>query len=117
MAFCEGHVNSDQYIKILDENLKDFKASVETEWDTTLTLQEDNASIHVSKKSTKWKEENDIVCLPWPAQSPDLSPIENLWKTLKDNVAKGERFPRSTKEPEIALEKEWRRLSPYCYST
>ena len=52
------------------------------------------------------------MCLPWPPQSPDLNPIENLWKILKDNIEKGENFPRSTAELKVALEREWTRLSP-----
>lgn len=112
LVFCDGYMNSDKYITILNKNLKEFKANIEDEWDTTLTLQEDNSRVHVSKKSKKWKEENEIICLPWPAQSPDLNPIENLWKVLKENIQKGGTFPRSIEELKIALNEEWRRLSP-----
>ena len=112
LVFCEGNMNSDKYIKILNEHLKEFKASIENEWDMTLTFQEDNAAIHVSNKTKKWKEENNIACLPWPAQSPDLNPIENLWKVLKDNVQKKKRFPRTVAELKVALNEEWSKLSP-----
>ena len=48
-------------------------------------VQQDNARPHVSKMTTAFLESR-IKTLKWPAHSPDLSPIENVWKLLKDII-------------------------------
>ena len=40
---------------------------------------QDNASIHQSKETLGFFELHEIPRLRWPARSPDLKPIENLW--------------------------------------
>jgi hypothetical protein len=46
------------------------------------SLVEDGSCIHISSHSRRVKLSNNIVCLGWPGYSPDLSPIENVWRTL-----------------------------------
>ena len=46
----------------------------------------------------------------WPANSPDLNPIENLWHIIRSNIRKRKTQPQNKKELEIALMEEWKKL-------
>ena len=52
-----------------------------------LIFQHDNDPKHRSKVVQKYLHNTNVVLLDWPSQSPDLNPIENVWKHLKDKLA------------------------------
>lgn len=55
----------------------------------------------------EWASENGVTLLDWPAYSPDLNPIENVWKLLKERI--------SDKYPELAsLPKSNQSLDALC---
>ena len=53
-----------------------------------LTLQQDNARPHASKSTKKILEDNHIATITWPAISPHLNSIQNLWAIIKHEIEK-----------------------------
>lgn len=81
-------INSDVYIKLLFEDVFDELKNKMQQF----IFQQDNARVHVSRKTLSKFEQENIKLLPWPASSPDLSPIENVWSILKRRVYNGSQF-------------------------
>ena len=52
-------------------------------------------------------EDNNITLLDWPAQSPDLNPIEHLWTHLKRKLAEYEEPAKGITELWERVEREW----------
>jgi len=65
-----------------------------------------------SKVNTKLKlAEAGIELLPWPASSPDLNPIENLWSILKERIARHLPRPSTHEAMKEAILEEWDHIS------
>jgi Transposase and inactivated derivatives len=71
-------------------------------------LMEDNASIHTAKLTKGYHAYHGINRMIWPAHSPDLNPIENVWRLLKYRI--GKRFPKTDAEVRQYLVEEWDKL-------
>ncbi len=51
--------------------------------DADFIFQQDLAPAHTAKSTKSWLNDHSVGVLDWPANSPDLSPIENLWGITK----------------------------------
>ena len=73
------------------------------------TFMQDNAPCHKAKVVMSYLSEQDFEIMDWPPQSPDLNPIENLWKTFGVKVM--ERNPTNTEDLWVKLQEEWSKIS------
>lgn len=107
IVFVRGRMNSECYQVILENFLLPFL----DRWPhLEHTFQQDNASVHVSATSRQWFESHNIPTLPWPAKSPDLSPIENVWAMLVRGVYRDGRQFENVSDLKKAISEEWERL-------
>ncbi|GFU76601.1 hypothetical protein TNCV_1270511 [Trichonephila clavipes] len=71
---------------------------------------DDNATCHRTLAVQDCQDSEGIQRLVWPAPSPNLNPIENVWDALGRQVA-GRNYPPTNKNTLIrALTEEWDKL-------
>ncbi|KAI4880112.1 hypothetical protein NFI96_005082 [Prochilodus magdalenae] len=71
-------------------------------------FQHDNDPKHTARITKEWLRKKQIKVLEWPGPSPDLSPIEDLWRELKLRVS--QRQPRNLADLEEICVEEWASL-------
>lgn len=82
LRFVEGNLRQDQYKNILRDELIPFMDSLPL-GRSEYTFMQDGAPCHTAASIRSFFEEEEIMVLPWPGNSPDMNPIENCWARLK----------------------------------
>ena len=76
LCFLKSNVNAEVYQQVLEYFM--LPAGEEIFGCIDFTFQQDLAPAHSARSIMRWLEDHDIEVLPWPANSPDLNPMENL---------------------------------------
>jgi transposase len=75
-----------------------------------VAVMEDGAPIHRSKVAKDFRTSHHMEVLPHPAQSPDVNPIEHVWKRLKTRINQRPVRPKNLDELWVALQEEWEKI-------
>ena len=107
IAFVKGKQKVVNYVEMLENYLL---MTTENFPDKTIIFQLDNASIPTADVTKQFLNSKNICTLAWPAQSPDLNPIENLWADIARNVYGGGKQYNSVNDLKSAILTSWMQI-------
>ncbi|GFY00585.1 transposable element Tcb1 transposase [Trichonephila clavipes] len=102
----EGNLNSSRYVReILQPEVVPFLQGI-----PGAIFQQDNAHLHVAKTVRDFCSAQDMQLLPWPAYSPDMSPIEYVRDLVGRHLARDPRPAASKDEFLLRIQAIWNSL-------
>ncbi|GFX80260.1 transposable element Tc3 transposase [Trichonephila clavipes] len=107
--FDMGYVTAQRYInEVLEPYVRLFRGAVGLDF----IFLDDNLSCHRAMLIDDFLETENIQRMTWPANSPDLNPIEHVWDMLGRQIAALTHPPSFVTELKRSLQEAWNRLSP-----
>ncbi len=106
-VFSEVH-NAAIYQQILEHFM--LPSADKLYWDADLIFQQDLAPAHTAKGTKSWFNDHGVTVLDWPANSPDLNPIENLWGIVKRKMR--DTRPNNADDLKATVKETWASIPP-----
>lgn len=99
-------VNQYNYLELLCDHLSDCFDQTQAQ-----VFQQDGARAHTAHSVINWLEDCQVRYInDWPGNSPDISPIENLWQIVKADLQGTD--VSSLPKLEAAIRRSWANIPP-----
>ncbi len=108
LCFLKSTVNAAIYQEILEHFM--LPSADKLYGDANFIFQQDLAPAHTAKGTKSWFNDHGVTVLDWPANSPDLNPIENLWGIVKRKMR--DTRPNDADELKATVKETWVSIPP-----
>lgn len=108
LVTTKGIMNAESYKTILENTIpKVSELFGPIPW----IFQQDNAPIHMVRMVKNYFQTQNVDILPWPAYSPDLNIIENVWGWLSRKVYEGGKQYEDKEALIKSINDSWKEIS------
>ncbi len=108
LCFLKSTVNAAIYQDILEHFM--LPSADKLYGDADFIFQQDLAPAHTAKGTKSWFNDHGVTVPDWPANSPDLNPIENLWGIVKRKMR--DTRPNNADELKATIKETWASIPP-----
>ncbi len=108
LCFLKSTVNAAIYQEILEHFM--LPSADKLYGDADFIFQQDLAPAHTAKGTKSWFNDHGVTVLDWPANSPDLNPIENLWGIVKRKMR--DNRPNNADDLKATVKETWASIPP-----
>ncbi len=108
LCFLKSTVSAAIYQEILEHFM--LPSADKLYGDADFIFQQDLAPAHTAKGTKSWFSDHGVTVLDWPANSPDLNPIENLWGIVKRKMRN--KRPKNADELKATVKETWASIPP-----
>ena len=109
MCKINGTMDQQLYRSILEDELLQTIDWYDLDVNRVI-FQHDNDPKHKARSVQEWLNQQPFEVLEWPAQSPDLNPIEHLWAHIKRRLNQYEEPPKGMLEVWERVQTEWNNI-------
>ncbi len=108
LCFLKSTVNAAIYQDILEHFM--LLSADKLYGDADFILQQDLAPANTAKSTWSWFNDHGVTVLDWPANLPDLNPIENQWGIVKRKMR--DTRPNNADDLKSAVKATWASITP-----
>ncbi len=108
LCFLKSTVNEAIYQEIIEHFM--LPSADKLYGDADFIFQQDLAPAHTAKGTKSLFNDHGVTVLDWPANSPDLNPIENLWGIVKRKMR--DTRPNNADDLKATVKETWASIPP-----